>query len=98
LDCGGLAAALTPAAGRRKHSQHLSSAKQAIRSFGVGGPHTYTFVLLFVRKPFPTSVHIFAQARHPNSIDAATRKEYLPPQIEPKSLNTLRLSFESTAT
>jgi len=49
------------------------------------------------RAIFPTPVHTFAQASQQNSIDDVTRKEYLPLQIEPKSLKTLRLSFESAA-
>jgi len=46
---------------------------------------------------FPTPIHKFAQRSSPISIDARKRQEYLPRQIEPKSLKTLRLSFESAA-
>jgi hypothetical protein len=42
-------------------------------------------------------MHKFAQAHLPISIDARNRQEYLPRQIEPKSLETLRLSFEGVA-
>jgi hypothetical protein len=46
---------------------------------------------------FYTPVHTFAQTSRPISIDAAKHNEYLPSQIEPKSLKTLRLSFKSAA-
>src|SRR5882757_7727257 len=93
LDCGGLAAAL-PAPRLRAPSQ----SRPANRSFPVARaacPETCPRV----RQPpiFPTAVHTFAQTFPLNSIDAAKHNEYLPLQIEPKSLKTLRLSFESAA-
>src|SRR6266403_455500 len=45
------------------------------------------------RAIFPTPVHTFAQASQQNSIDAANRKEYLPLQIEPKSLRNFTAQF-----
>ncbi len=39
---------------------------------------------------FCTSIHKFAQTSPPISIDAPQRNEYLPRQIEPESLKTLR--------
>jgi len=45
------------------------------------------------RATFPTPVHTFAQASQQNSIDAANRKEYLPLQIEPKSLRNFTAQF-----
>jgi hypothetical protein len=46
---------------------------------------------------FPTPIHTFAQPFPPISIDAQNRIHYLPHQIEPGSLKTLRLSFERAA-
>jgi hypothetical protein len=47
--------------------------------------------------PFPTLMHKFAQGFLQNPIDAANRSAYLPFQIEPKSLETLRLSLEGAS-
>jgi hypothetical protein len=42
-------------------------------------------------------MHSFPQVALPISIDAPRRRDYLHAQIEPKSLKTLRLSFEGAA-
>jgi hypothetical protein len=57
--------------------------------------------LLFVRarhRLFCTPVHNFAQTFPHNSIDAAKHCDYLPRQIEPGSVRTLRLSSKGAAT
>jgi hypothetical protein len=43
------------------------------------------------RQPFGTPIHTFAQPLRENPIDALQLREYSPSQIEPKSLETLRL-------
>jgi hypothetical protein len=45
-----------------------------------------------------TPVHNFAQIFPTNLIDAQQHKEYLPRQIEPGSVRTLRLSSKNAAT
>jgi hypothetical protein len=57
--------------------------------------------LLFVRARHPlfcTPIHNFAQTFPHNSIDAAKHCDYLPRQIEPGSVRTLRLSSKGAAT
>jgi hypothetical protein len=46
---------------------------------------------------FPTTIHQFAQPHPLISIDARKRQEYRARQIEPRSLETLRLTFEGVA-
>jgi hypothetical protein len=46
---------------------------------------------------FSSVMHSFPQVALPISIDAPQLRDYLRVQIEPKSLKTLRLSFEGAA-
>jgi hypothetical protein len=46
---------------------------------------------------FSSVMHSFPQVTLPISIDAPQFRDYLRVQIEPKSLKTLRLSFEGAA-
>jgi hypothetical protein len=51
----------------------------------------------FTDETICTVMHRNAQSWEQNLIDGEKRKDYLAPQIEPKSLRTLRLGFEGAA-
>jgi hypothetical protein len=63
------------------------------RAFPPSSPHA-ALTLLF----FCTLIHKFAQIFPHNSIDALQHCDYLPRQIEPGSVRTLRLSSKGAAT
>jgi len=50
-----------------------------------------------IERAFCTTIHSFAQSFRQNLIDALRQNFYLAHQIEPRSLRTLRLSFEDVA-
>jgi hypothetical protein len=72
--------------------ENLASTATAINHRGevVGNSPLFMFL---PRATFPTPVHTFAQASQQNSIDDVVHKEYLPFQIEPKSLRNFTAQF-----